>query len=133
MVSCKVQILVRKIGNNCIHGKFSLIDLAGNERGADASFGNSRTRMESVEINKSHLDLKEDIRALGKKRALLPYRSSKLTHLLRDSFIGEKSKTCMIAIINPGMGSREQSLNTLRYADRINEYRSTYKEQNPVE
>lgn len=106
---------------NNIKGKFSLIDLAGNERGADTSSANRQTRMEGAEINKSLLALKECIRALGRKGAHLPFRRSKLTHVLRDSFIGENSRTCMIAMISPGMQSCEHSLNTLRYADRVKE------------
>ncbi|XP_037091077.1 LOW QUALITY PROTEIN: kinesin-like protein Klp10A [Pollicipes pollicipes] len=104
-----------------LYGKFSLIDLAGNERGADTSSSDRMTRMEGAEINKSLLALKECIRALGRKGAHLPFRASKLTQVLRDSFIGEKSKTCMIAMISPGLNSCEHSLNTLRYADRVKE------------
>ena len=115
------QIVLRLPGTPKIHGKFSFIDLAGNERGADTSSSNRQTRMEGAEINKSLLALKECIRALGKQSQHLPFRVSKLTQVLRDSFIGDKSKTCMIAMISPGLSSCEHTLNTLRYADRVKE------------
>nr|CAI5832189.1 unnamed protein product [Callosobruchus analis] len=116
------QIFLRAQGNmSKVYGKFSLIDLAGNERGADTSSANRQTRMEGAEINKSLLALKECIRALGRKGAHLPFRVSKLTQVLKDSFVGSNSRTCMIAMISPGVNSCEHSLNTLRYADRVKE------------
>ncbi|XP_068147378.1 LOW QUALITY PROTEIN: kinesin-like protein Klp59C [Drosophila tropicalis] len=105
-----------------IHGKCSFVDLAGNERGADTKTANRQTRIEGAEINKSLLALKECIRALSRGSSHLPFRGSKLTQVLRDSFVGGKrNKTCMIAMIAPGLTSVEHTLNTLRYADRVKE------------
>lgn len=51
----------------------------------------------------------------------IPFRGSKLTQILRDSFTGRNSKTVMIATVGPGSNSAEHTLNTLRYADRVKE------------
>ncbi|XP_050306708.1 kinesin-like protein Klp10A [Anthonomus grandis grandis] len=110
-----------QVNPKVVYGKFSLIDLAGNERGADTFSSSKITRQEGSEINTSLLSLKECIRALGRKGAHLPFRGSKLTQVLRDSFVGANSKTCMIAMISPGVSSCENTLNTLRYADRVKE------------
>ncbi|XP_004707093.1 kinesin-like protein KIF2B [Echinops telfairi] len=113
------QIILKLQGE--LHGKFSLVDLAGNERGADTAKANRKRQLEGAEINKSLLALKECIRALGQKKTHTPFRASKLTQVLRDSFIGPNSSTCMIATISPGMASCENTLNTLRYANRVKE------------
>ncbi|KAL0397059.1 UNVERIFIED_CONTAM: Kinesin-like protein KIN-13B [Sesamum calycinum] len=75
-------------------------------------------RMEGAEINKSLLALKECIRALDNDQGHIPFRGSKLTEVLRDSFVGN-SRTVMISCISPNSGSCEHTLNTLRYADRV--------------
>uniref|UniRef100_A0A452U8A6 Kinesin-like protein n=1 Tax=Ursus maritimus TaxID=29073 RepID=A0A452U8A6_URSMA len=113
------QIILKSRGK--LHGKFSLVDLAGNERGADTAKANRKRQLEGAEINKSLLALKECIRALGQNKSHTPFRASKLTQVLRDSFIGQNSSTCMIATISPGMASCENTLNTLRYANRVKE------------
>jgi len=74
-------------------------------------------RIEGAEINKSLLALKECIRALDNDQGHIPFRGSKLTEVLRDSFVGD-SRTVMISCISPSSGSCEHTLNTLRYADR---------------
>ncbi|KAI8989951.1 P-loop containing nucleoside triphosphate hydrolase protein [Pilobolus umbonatus] len=117
-----LQILLKhKSNRKKIHGKLSFIDLAGSERGADrGGETDTKTRMEGAEINKSLLALKECIRALDLDKRHTPFRQSKLTQVLKDSFVG-KSRTCMIATISPGGSNSEHTLNTLRYADRVKE------------
>lgn len=113
------QVLIKK-GSEC--GKLVLVDLAGSERAQDTQSNNRQRRMEGAEINKSLLALKECIRAMGDKADHVPFRASKLTLILRDSFISKqqnKSKVVMIACISPGSSSADHSINTLRYADRL--------------
>ncbi|KAI3649841.1 hypothetical protein MP228_005473 [Amoeboaphelidium protococcarum] len=117
-----LQISIKTLKQKVI-GKFSFIDLAGSERGADRGETDSKTRMEGSEINKSLLALKECIRALDQDSKHTPFRQSKLTQVLKDSFVGN-SRTCMIATISPNSGNSEHSLNTLRYADRVKELKS---------
>jgi len=105
---------------NKLYGKMSFIDLAGSERGADVVDTNKQTRMDGAEINKSLLALKECIRALDQDKKHTPFRGSKLTLVLKDSFTGN-CKTLMIGNISPSSGACEHTLNTLRYADRVKE------------
>ncbi|CAO3652748.1 unnamed protein product [Mucor fragilis] len=118
-----LQILLKtKTTPPKVHGKLSFIDLAGSERGADRGDANDKTRQEGAEINKSLLALKECIRALDQNKNHTPFRGSKLTQVLRDSFTGD-SRTCMIATISPNNSNSEHTLNTLRYADRVKQLR----------
>lgn len=107
----------------------SFIDLAGSERGADTLDQNRQTRMDGAEINKSLLALKECIRALDLEKKHTPFRGSKLTQVLKDSFTGN-SKTTMIANISPAASCCEHTLNTLRYADRVKELKKELTQQN---
>ena len=113
-----LQMQLKHLGKP--YGKMSFIDLAGSERGADTMNTNKQTKMDGAEINKSLLALKECIRALDLEKKHLPFRGSKLTQVLKDSFTGN-SKTTMIANVSPASGCCEHTLNTLRYADRVKE------------
>jgi kinesin family protein 2/24 len=104
-------------------GKLLLVDLAGSERAQDTQSNNRQRRIEGAEINKSLLALKECIRAIDMKSSHVPFRASKLTMVLRDSFLssdnGGISKIVMIACISPGSACSDHTLNTLRYAQRL--------------
>lgn len=81
------------------------------------------TRLEGADINVSLLALKEVIRALatGDSMTHIPFRGSKLTQVLKESFVGKNSRTVMVACVAPNMTNCEHTLNTLRYADRVKE------------
>ena len=110
------------------YGKISFIDLAGSERAVDTIDTNKRTKIDGAEINKSLLALKECIRALDLEKRHKPFRGSKLTLVLRDSFMGN-CQTLMIANISPCLSCSEHTLNTLRYADRVKELRKPRHER----
>ncbi|XP_030593526.1 kinesin-like protein KIF24 isoform X2 [Archocentrus centrarchus] len=108
--------------NQQIAGRMWFVDLAGSERASDAKEPDRQSRLEGAEINQSLLALKECIRSLDQAQSHTPFRQSKLTQVLKDSFVGD-SMTCMIANISPGHTATEHTLNTLRYADRVKELR----------
>ncbi|KAJ8285511.1 hypothetical protein GJAV_G00027650 [Gymnothorax javanicus] len=114
-----LQIHLRARSHQLV-GRISFVDLAGSERACDSRDSDRQGRMEGAEINQSLLALKECIRALDQELSHTPFRQSKLTQVLKDSFIGN-SKTCMIANISPSHLATEHTLNTLRYADRVKE------------
>lgn len=106
-----------------LKGRLTFIDLAGSERGADTNQSNKTTRLEGAEINTSLLALKEVIRALaiGSSTNHIPFRGSKLTQVLKESFVGKTSQAVMVACVAPNLTNCEHTLNTLRYADRVKE------------
>ncbi|XP_035861401.1 kinesin-like protein KIF13B isoform X3 [Sander lucioperca] len=102
--------------------KLSLVDLAGSERAAKTGAAGERLK-EGSNINKSLSTLGLVISALadqgaGKNRSkFVPYRDSVLTWLLKDS-LGGNSRTAMVATISPAADNYDETLSTLRYADR---------------
>ncbi|XP_013092550.2 chromosome-associated kinesin KIF4-like [Biomphalaria glabrata] len=105
--------------NDCCKVKFHLVDLAGSERCKRTQAEGERFK-EGVNINRGLLALGNVISALGEegtKRSHIPYRDSKLTRILQDS-LGGNSHTLMIACVSPADSNIEETLNTLRYADR---------------
>uniref|UniRef100_A0A673YXB8 Kinesin family member 4 n=1 Tax=Salmo trutta TaxID=8032 RepID=A0A673YXB8_SALTR len=99
--------------------KLHLVDLAGSERQKKTKAEGDRLK-EGISINRGLLSLGNVISALGdenKKGTFVPYRDSKLTRLLQDS-LGGNSHTLMIACVSPADSNIEETINTLRYADR---------------
>ncbi len=136
---CNIIIKEKNIKKNKYNffGKLSLVDLAGSERAQETQSNNRVRRAEGAEINKSLLALKECIRALQARKSSgnndihVPFRASKLTHVLRDSFVSknDKSKIIMISCINPSYISSNHTINTLRYSDRLKEQTSYMQKQ----
>lgn len=102
--------------------KVSLIDLAGSERASKTGAAGDRLK-EGSNINKSLTTLGLVISSLadqaaGKaKNKFVPYRDSVLTWILKDN-LGGNSRTAMVATISPAADNYEETLSTLRYADR---------------
>ncbi|XP_024126731.1 kinesin-like protein KIF17 isoform X2 [Oryzias melastigma] len=98
-------------------GKLNLVDLAGSERQSKTGATGERLR-EATKINLSLSALGNVISALVDGRSkFIPYRDSKLTRLLQDS-LGGNTRTLMIACLSPAGSNYEESLSTLRYANR---------------
>eukprot|EP00930_Biecheleria_cincta_P068804 TRINITY_DN5662_c0_g4_i1.p1 TRINITY_DN5662_c0_g4~~TRINITY_DN5662_c0_g4_i1.p1 ORF type:complete len:866 (+),score=155.76 TRINITY_DN5662_c0_g4_i1:60-2657(+) len=107
-------------------GKLSMIDLAGSERASQTN--NSGLRLlEGANINRSLLALGNCINALASGSPFVPFRDSKLTRLLKDS-LGGNCRTVMVANISPSHLSYEDTLNTLKYANRAKNIRVTAKQ-----
>ena len=102
--------------------KMHLVDLAGSERAKRTKAEGARLQ-EGIQINKGLLALGNVISALGDdkrrraKGAHVPYRDSKLTRLLQDA-LGGNSRTVMVACVSPADANLDETLNTLKYANR---------------
>ncbi|CAN8028614.1 unnamed protein product, partial [Ixodes persulcatus] len=105
-------------GRKCIRsGKLNLVDLAGSERQAKTGATGERLR-EATKINLSLSALGNVISALVDGRSKhIPYRDSKLTRLLQDS-LGGNTRTLMLACLSPADSNYDETLSTLRYANR---------------
>lgn len=97
-------------------GKLNLIDLAGSERQSKTGATAYRLK-EASKINRALSSLGNVISALAENSPHIPYRDSKLTRLLQDS-LGGNSKTIMIANIGPSSYNYNETVTTLRYAQR---------------
>uniref|UniRef100_A0A8C7RR17 Kinesin family member 4 n=1 Tax=Oncorhynchus mykiss TaxID=8022 RepID=A0A8C7RR17_ONCMY len=109
----------RRGADKSVFSLLHLVDLAGSERQKKTKAEGDRLK-EGISINRGLLSLGNVISALGdesKKGTFVPYRDSKLTRLLQDS-LGGNSHTLMIACVSPADSNIEETINTLRYADR---------------
>lgn len=98
-------------------GKLNLVDLAGSERQSKTGATGERLK-EATKINLSLSALSNVISALVDGRCKhIPYRDSKLTRLLQDS-LGGNTKTLMVACLSPADNNYDETLSTLRYANR---------------
>lgn len=116
------------ISQNVRIAKMSLIDLAGSERASATSAKGTRF-VEGTNINRSLLALGNVINALAdtkRKNQHIPYRNSKLTRLLKDS-LGGNCQTIMIAAVSPSSLFYDDTYNTLKYANRAKDIKSSLK------
>jgi len=113
-------------GDHIRSGKLNLVDLAGSERQSKTET-TGKNFHEGVMINLSLTALGKVINALvSDKKQHVPYRDSKLTKLLMDS-LGGNSKTVMIANIGPADYNYDETLTTLRYANRAKDIKNAPK------
>ncbi len=127
-VSLEMKDKVTGIDTQITLGNFTLVDLAGSERGS--SYKNTGPRLiESGNINKSLLALANCINILVDSstkgtKAFIPWRDSKLTRILKVTFylsmdsLGGNSRIVMIANISPSILNIDETINTLKYANR---------------
>eukprot|EP01117_Protostelium_nocturnum_P017757 TRINITY_DN7284_c0_g1_i1.p1 TRINITY_DN7284_c0_g1~~TRINITY_DN7284_c0_g1_i1.p1 ORF type:complete len:648 (-),score=234.36 TRINITY_DN7284_c0_g1_i1:1817-3595(-) len=110
--------------SNIITSRLHFVDLAGSERLSRTKAEGARMK-EGISINGGLLALGNVISALGtaKRKAHIPYRDSKLTRILQDS-LGGNSRTLMIACCSPSDTNLEETLNTLKYADRARQIKN---------
>uniref|UniRef100_A0A1I8H0F2 Kinesin-like protein n=1 Tax=Macrostomum lignano TaxID=282301 RepID=A0A1I8H0F2_9PLAT len=112
----------RDVPEDALSAKFHLVDLAGSERAKKTQAEGERFR-EGININMGLSCLGNVISALCRHSSHVPYRDSKLTRLLQDS-LGGNSRTLMIACVSPADTNFEETLNTLRYADRARQIKN---------
>ncbi|CAH8626714.1 unnamed protein product [Schistosoma curassoni] len=116
----KITEMNGKNTEDTLTAKLHLVDLAGSERIKKTHAEGDRLK-EGIDINRGLLALGNVISALcerdAKKRSHIPYRDSRLTRLLQDS-LGGNSTTLMLACVSPADINMEETLNTLRYANR---------------
>ncbi|GMR42388.1 hypothetical protein PMAYCL1PPCAC_12583, partial [Pristionchus mayeri] len=114
-------ILVEKLAvpndENVWESKLRLVDLAGSER-LKKTMAEGERKKEGIKINEGLHALGKVIQALSAEEKHIPYRDSKITRLLQDS-LGGSSYTVMIACVSPADSNGEETLSTLRYADRV--------------
>lgn len=111
--------LNQQLPQSTIYSKFHFVDLAGSERLKRTNAIGDRAK-EGISINSGLLALGNVISALGdekKKQSHVPYRNSKLTRLLQDS-LGGNSQTLMLACVSPADSNANETLSTLKYANR---------------
>ncbi|KAF1334090.1 Kinesin-like protein, partial [Globisporangium splendens] len=108
-------------GPGDLYGQLVLLDLTGSERNADSFYHDAARRKETIEINKSHLALKECIRAIGSEDSTgyVPYRASTLTRILKSCLWSHNSKASVIATISPLSVDTEHTLHTLLCAGQM--------------
>ncbi|XP_066989816.1 kinesin-like protein KIFC1 isoform X2 [Macrobrachium rosenbergii] len=107
-----------KTGDSC-EGMLNLVDLAGSERLKESKSEGARL-VETQNINRSLANLGNVIMAIGQKQSHIPYRNSKLTHLLQNS-LGGNSKALMFVNISPVEACLNETQNSLRFATRVNQ------------
>jgi len=113
----QVEVCSGFLGQPGNKGRLFLVDLAGSERVRNSGVSGKELK-EAQYINKSLSALSDVMEALDRKAPHIPYRNSKLTHLLQDS-LGGNSRTMMVVTVSPGSESYQETQYALQFSSKV--------------
>ncbi|KAK6361375.1 hypothetical protein TWF730_005108 [Orbilia blumenaviensis] len=127
LAEAKVQEVFAGSQHSCLGGRFIFVDLAGSEyydqKASSSAAGSKQTAQEKQEgrqINSDLFALKEVIRARSSNQARIPFRSSPLTMVLREHFLGsEDGFSAMILTVSPAADQYAATTNTVKYGNLV--------------
>ncbi|KAK6495984.1 hypothetical protein TWF481_003029 [Arthrobotrys musiformis] len=127
LAKAKVQEIFTNSQHPCLGGKFMFVNLAGSEyydqKSSTSAAGSKQTakdKQEGQQINSDLFALKEVIRARSSNQARIPFRSSPLTMVLREHFLGsEDGFSAMILTVSPAADQYAATMNTVKYGNLV--------------
>lgn len=111
-----------RVNGQVHHGRMVFVDLAGSERVSKTETTGQRLR-EAQHINKSLAAISDVLASLQAKDKHIPFRNSKLTHLLQDS-LGNDNHTLMLVHVSPTSADVPETINTLQFASRVSHFQA---------
>ncbi|EEY52894.1 kinesin-like protein [Phytophthora infestans T30-4] len=118
VVTIEIQ-RISKVNGDAETGRLVLVDLAGSERLSKTAETPPLSVRESQHINKSLAAVGDVLSALLAKEKHIPFRNSKLTHLLQDSLSGNANRTLLLVHVSPRSADVNETINSLKFASRV--------------